>query len=400
MTEGKSIAPTAEHQRHLILDLLRGIALMGIALANFPEFTLWTFLNGEEQEGMPTGGMDQVVRFLQYVFVDGKFYSIFSILFGIGFSIILVRHGGRVFLRRMLLLAGIGFLHLMFVWSGDILLLYAVGGMVLMLLVGLSDKALAIVAVSLIVLPAGLDALTEYGGVDFAAPFYRLWWSVARSNGIGEENFATWLRDAHTYSDVFAFLKQGACERLWEFVEGHRLPKVLGLFIIGYLMGKHGVYARLRDVRLRRVCLLAAIVGLPLSVLYAWSAVNGHPWGQTVHSMLYATSVVPLAFCYASGICLLYLCKPDCVLLRLLAAPGRMALSCYIGQSLIGILLFYGIGLGMGTSFGLIHSELTAIGVFLLQVVCCAAWLRWFRFGPLEWVWRMGTYGKSFPIRR
>ena len=185
MTEGKSIAPTAEHQRHLILDLLRGIALMGIALANFPEFTLWTFLNGEEQEGMPTGGMDQVVRFLQYVFVDGKFYSIFSILFGIGFSIILVRHGRRVFLRRMLLLAGIGFLHLMFVWSGDILLLYAVGGMVLMLLVGLSDKALAIVAVSLIVLPVGLDALTEFGGVDFAAPFYQLWWSVARSNGIG-----------------------------------------------------------------------------------------------------------------------------------------------------------------------------------------------------------------------
>lgn len=396
----RETAPTGEGQRHLILDLLRGVALLGIALANFPEFALWTFLSGEQQADMQSAEVDGVVRFLQYMLVDGKFYSVFSMLFGVGFSIILARHGRRVFLRRMLLLVMIGFLHLMFVWSGDILLLYAVGGMVLMCLVGLSDGVLAIVAASLIVLPVGLDALTEFGGVDFAAPFYRLWWSVARSNGIGEENFATWLRDAHTYSDVFAFLKQGACERLWEFVEGHRLPKVLGLFIIGYLMGKHGVYARLRGVRLRRVCLLAAVAGLPLSAVYAWSAVGGHPWGQTAHSMLYAASVVPLAFCYASGLGLLYLCRPDCALLRLLAAPGRMALSCYIGQSLIGILLFYGIGLGMGTSFGLVHSELTAIGVFLLQVVCCEAWLRRFRFGPLEWVWRMGTYGRYFTLRK
>ena len=77
--------------------------------------------------------------------------------------------------------------------------------------------------------PIMLDALTEFGGIDLARPFYEQWWAVAAANGITEANFATWLRDADSYGEVFAFLQQGACERMWEFVEGHRLPKVLGL---------------------------------------------------------------------------------------------------------------------------------------------------------------------------
>ena len=80
-------------------------------------------------------------------------------------------------------------------------------------------------------------------GIDFAGPFYNLWWTEASRQGITEENFATWLRDADSYPQMFAFLLQGAYERMWEFVSGHRLPKVVGLFIIGYLIGKHRLYA-------------------------------------------------------------------------------------------------------------------------------------------------------------
>ena len=115
----------------MILDALRGFALLGIALANYPEFALWTFLSDEEQQAMPTAAVDSVVRYLQYLFVDGKFYTIFSLLFGVGFSLILSRHPVSLFMRRMLILAAIGFCHLLFIWSGDILLLYAVGGMLL-----------------------------------------------------------------------------------------------------------------------------------------------------------------------------------------------------------------------------------------------------------------------------
>ena len=390
--------PTTERQRHVILDALRGLALMGIALANFPEFALWTFLSSEQQAAMPTAYIDEIVRFLQYLVVDGKFYSIFSILFGIGFSLIMERHGLRLFVRRMLILVIIGFLHLMFIWSGDILLLYAVGGLLLTLMIGLSDKSLFILALSLIMIPVGLDALIEFGGFNFPEPFYQAWWNKAEALGINEANFASWLRDANSYGQMFAFLVQGAYERLWEFVEGHRLPKVVGLFILGYLASKHRLYTRLQDLPLRKALYWSVSIGLPTSLLYAWSATSGHPWGLTVHSLLYAVSVIPLAIVFIIGICLLYLQSPKSVVFRWLAAPGRMALSCYISHSLIGILLFYGLGFGLGTSLGLVYIELIALVVFFIQIIVCRIWLNYFRFGPLEWLWRMLTYGRYFPI--
>ena len=403
--------PTTAKERHVILDALRGLALLGIALANFPEFALWTFLSADEQQAMTTADIDGVVRYMQYLLVDGKFYTIFSLLFGVGFSLILSRHPVSLFMRRMLLLAVIGFCHLMFIWSGDILLLYACGGLLLPLFIRLKDKALLAVAVVLIVLPVGLDALTEFGGIDFARPFYDAWWAEASRQGITEENFATWLRDADSYPKMFAFLCQGACERMWEFVEGHRLPKVVGLFMLGYLIGKHRLYARFEELPLRKVCFVAFAVGVPMSILYAWSATHGHPWGQTVHSLLYAASVIPMAAGYVTAMCMWYqICqlsaRPkdacyqwDARIFNWLAALGRMALSNYISQSLVGVLLFYGLGFGLGCSFGLVYVELTAFVVFVLQIVVCKWWLRHFRFGPLEWVWRMLTYGRYFQFK-
>ena len=403
--------PTTAKERHVILDALRGLALLGIALANFPEFALWTFLSADEQQAMTTADIDGVVRYMQYLLVDGKFYTIFSLLFGVGFSLILSRHPVSLFMRRMLLLAVIGFCHLMFIWSGDILLLYACGGLLLPLFIRLKDKALLAVAVVLIVLPVGLDALTEFGGIDFARPFYDAWWAEASRQGITEENFATWLRDADSYPKMFAFLCQGACERMWEFVEGHRLPKVVGLFMLGYLIGKHRLYARFEELPLRKVCFVAFAVGVPMSILYAWSATHGHPWGQTVHSLLYAASVIPMAAGYVTAMCMWYqICQlsarpkdacyqRDARIFNWLAAPGRMALSNYISQSLVGVLLFYGLGFGLGYSFGLVYVELTAFAVFVLQIVVCKWWFRHFRFGPLEWVWRMLTYGRYFQFK-
>lgn len=89
------------------MDVLRGLALLGIALANFPEFSLYSFLSVEAADAMPTAGIDRVVHYLQYIFIDGKFYTIFSLLFGIGFSIIIANamkrgaNGFRIFYRRM-----------------------------------------------------------------------------------------------------------------------------------------------------------------------------------------------------------------------------------------------------------------------------------------------------------
>ena len=114
-------------QRYVILDALRGFALLGICLANFPEFSLYSFLSAGEAAQLQTPGFDRVLRYLLYFFVDGKFYTIFSVLFGIGFSIILrnARAAGgtgmRFFYRRMLCLLVIGLMHLWLLWSGDML---------------------------------------------------------------------------------------------------------------------------------------------------------------------------------------------------------------------------------------------------------------------------------------
>lgn len=388
--------PVTEKQRYAVLDALRGFALLGIILANFPEFGLWTFLSDEAQQMMSTASVDRVVRFFHYFLIDGKFYTIFSILFGIGFSIILSRRGTTLFLRRMFILLVIGFLHLLFIWNGDILLLYAVGGMLLPLFAKLSNRRLIQLSVILLLLPVVLVAYSEWRGIDMAAPLYEMWWRQAHSSGITEENFATWLRDATSYASMWEFLKQGAIERMWEFVDGHRLPKVLALFIIGYCIGRNRLYARIDEYRpfIKKVFFVALLVGLPTSLLYAWSAVSGHPWGETAHSLLYALSVVPLGLAYMLGVC--QWLRPFLVF----QPAGRMALTCYIGQSLFGIALFYGVGFGLGTSIGLVGISLIAICVFAFEVVLCRLWLRFFHFGPLEWIWRMLTYGRWMKLKK
>ncbi len=400
-------APVRSSQRFVILDALRGFALLGIALANFPEFSLYTFLNANAVEAMPTYGLDRVVRFLQYLFIDGKFYTIFSLLFGIGFSIILSNaekkgvDGFKVFYRRMGVLVFIGFLHLMFIWSGDILMLYALLGLLLPLFRRLSDKKLLAWAFALLALPVLVDGIQEFGHFSLSAPVVRWQQHWCAEFGITEANFAYWLRDAKDYGEVFQFLIQGALVRVQEFIDGNRYFKVLGLFLIGFYLGRNRVYADLADRKdwLRKVFRFGLWVGLPLSLLYAWSALNHQLWGTTLHSLLYLVSVFPLGFAYVAGICLLYLRRSQWKIFSWFVAPGRMALSNYIGQSLIGMFLFYGIGLGLGASLGLAQVEGIVFLVFIVQMLLSRAWLSVFRFGPLEWGWRMLTYGRYFKLR-
>ena len=94
-TASNTATPVKSSERYAILDVLRGLALLGIALANFPEFSLYSFLPVEVTDAMPTAGIDRIVHYLQYIFIDGKFYTIFSLLFGVGFSICPVFRFGK-----------------------------------------------------------------------------------------------------------------------------------------------------------------------------------------------------------------------------------------------------------------------------------------------------------------
>lgn len=408
MQTNNRIAPIQAKERFVILDALRGFALLGICLANFPEFSLYTFQPAEVTAAMPSAAIDRVVRFIQYLFIDGKFYTIFSILFGIGFSIIIANaerkgaNGFKIFYRRMSVLALIGFLHLMLLWSGDILLLYAIAGMLLPLFRRLSDRMLLSVSALFIFVPVLIEWSAGMAQISLSAWASDLQWHYCAKYGITEENFGVWLRDARSYAGVFQFLIQGAFERMWEFLEGHRLLKVMGLFLLGLYIGRNRIYAGLACHRkeIGRTGTISLLVGLPLSVVYAWDSVSGHPFGDTVASLLYAVSVVPMGISYMAGMAWLFMKYETSGMWRYIAAPGRMALTNYIGQSLIGILLFYGIGFGWGASVGLGTTELIACGVFVVELLCSLAWLRYFRYGPLEWIWRMLTYGEYLKIKK
>ena len=401
-----NLSPVKPSERYVILDALRGFALIGICLANYPEFSLYTFQPADVAAAMPSAGIDRIVRFLQYVFVDGKFYTLFSLLFGMGFSIIISHAaqrgpgGFKLFYRRMAVLLLIGFVHLMFIWSGDILMLYALMGMVLPLFRHVGDAGLLKWAAFFLLLPVAVDTTTSLTGVSLSAPAVRAQWHYCRMYGITEENFGYWLRDADSYREVFQFLVQGALVRVQEFVEGNRYFKVMGLFILGFYIGRRKLYADMAAHKslLRRTAAIGFAVGFPLSAVYAWSAVNGHPLGTACHSVLYLISVYPMGLAYMSAICLLYLKGKDARIWRWLAAPGRMALTNYIGQSVVGMLLFYGIGLGLGASVGLATTELIAFGVFVLQAALSLVWLKYCQFGPLEWIWRMLNYGKKLKL--
>ena len=383
----------AEKIRYVVLDALRGFALLGIILANFPEFSLWTFADPSTHTPL-----DRVVRTLQYFFIDGKFYTLFSLLFGISFGIQLENAGQRTgtFYRRMTVLFAIGFLHLMLLWSGDILMLYAAMGMLLALFRKLPTRRLLAVAGFFLTLPLLLDIFFPH----MADPLEAAYWRLCDRYGITAANFGTWLRDIDGYGDMNRFLRMGAVERMWEFVSSHRYFKVLGLFIIGFCVGRHRIYADLSAHRtlLRRILCICLAVGLPVSALYTWNCMSGG--GTVLRDCLYLLSVYPMGFAYAAGFCLLFERRPEARSWKYLAASGRMACTNYLGQSVFGVLLFYGIGLGLGAGVDLLTTELIAFGVFVVQMIFSRFWLERFYYGPVEWVWRMITHGRRLPMRK
>ena len=397
-------------ERYLILDFLRGIALMGICLANFPEFSLYTFQSPETTASMSTAGIDTVVKYLQYIFIDGKFYTIFSLLFGVGFSIFLSnalkknRNGLLLFYRRMVVLFLIGLFHLICLWAGDILILYAFLGLFLPLFRKMSDKKLLVSAIILLLFPIIVDTCVSLFGWNLSASVISATQYFHAKAGITKDNFPVWLVEANSYKDVLSFNFAGSFIRMQEFIEGNRAFKVMGLFIIGFCIGRQRIYACLDDYKaaLRKIRNIGFVMGLPLSFLYAWNAMNGYPCMLPGSAALYAFSVFPLSFAYVSVICLAFLKYKKGLLRKFaqtIAAAGRMALTNYLMQSVFGILLFYGVGLSLGAKTGLVHVEWIAFAIFLIQMCYSYVWLRYFRFGPVEWGWRLLTYGEWIGIK-
>ena len=396
-------APRPKKNRIDILDALRGFALLGIIVINVQSWAGWWALYPPEQAAV-SGGPESAwwYRFLLTSVVEGKFYTIFSFLFGLGFALQLSRlqlrglDGTRIYRRRLLVLLGIGLIHMTLLWEGDILTLYALLGLLLPLFIRWSDRSLITAAVVLLLLPIAGVALFHWaridpdlGLIDLGEHFF-----VAMGGAPGE-GWRTWLLrdDLRSY---FVWTLPSLPYRFGLFFENWRIPKVLAIMLLGLLAGRRLVAGELINNRslLRRVAVFGFVVGVPANIGYGLigGLAQQEFSRQLAATALYAVGVVPLGLAYAA--CFVLLWPTARTILALFAAPGRMALTNYLSQTILGILIFYGIGFGLYRSLGPWEFTGIAVAIFVTQVLWSRLWLRHFAQGPMEWLWRQLTYGR------
>jgi uncharacterized protein len=408
-----NISPVQQQERAQILDVLRGLAILGILLNNIYGFSGYGFLTEEMRQQFNTFKADQFLNFLQITFVEGKFYSLFSLLFGIGFSIILIRNQQKginplpVFYRRLGVLLLIGAAHLYFLWQGDILLLYALVGLLLPLFRNCSNKTLLIWATVFVLAPIAIDALRlwlKWSPGDFLLP---IGLSIDEKVGLTEDNWRTYIFiKGSGFTEWWNWQQTSFIYRYQYILNSNRILKVLGMFLIGFYVGRKMIYANLDEYGslFRRVMKWGFALGLPASiVMYLFEGdgkyIHAH-WYGLFDTVFYALSVVPLSLAYASAICLFWIKRKGISRLYVFAPVGRMALTNYLMQTLIASFLFYGAGLGLGQKFGLVVLFPIVIGIYAMQVLYSSIWLKHFQYGPMEWIWRQLTYGERMPLKK
>jgi uncharacterized protein len=404
--------PVLQNERADILDVLRGFALLGVLLDNIFGFTGWGFLTQPMREALPTWPADGIVALSEFTFIKGKFYSLFSLLFGIGFSIILIRNEQRginplkIFYRRLFILLLIGAGHLFLLWEGDILMLYALIGMLLPLFRKCSDKALLILAAALILSPILIDiskVLLNFKTGDFLE---RMAIGIDNKNGLGGDAFRNYLyKEGSGWQEWRNWQQSGYFWRYAYIIESNRIPKVLGMFLIGFYAGRKMIYANLENyvVLFKKLRRWGFIIGIPAAIACTYFEIFQKEVPNPIglgHTFFYAISVVPLSLAYTSVICLSWIKKKGNSKLKVLAPLGRMALTNYLMQTIIGITLYYGVGLGFGGNIGPAVFIPIGLGVYVLQIIYSNLWFKYFNYGPMEWIWRQLTYWKKLPLRK
>ena len=409
----QQIYPVSISERSDILDTLRGLALLGVLLDNVFGFTGWGFLTQANREALSTWPADGIIGLLEQTFINGKFYSLFSLLFGIGFSIILIRNEQKginplkIFYRRLFILLIIGAGHLFLLWEGDILFLYALIGMLLPLFRKCSDKTLLIWAVALIASPILFDIVSvffHYKNGNFLEAMAQ---SIDKKTGLPiDDTYGQYLyKDGSGWQEWRNWQASGWLYRYSYILDSNRIPKVLGMFLIGFYAGRKMIYANLENYvsifkLLRR---WGFIIGIPSAIACTYFEFFGKHIPDAMglaHTIFYAISVVPLCLAYVSVICLQWIKMKGNSKWKILAPMGRMALTNYLLQTILGITIYYGIGLGFGGNIGPTIFIPVSLGVYVLQIIYSTWWLKYFNYGPFEWIWRMLTYGKILPLKK
>lgn len=392
--------PVSLSERILFLDVLRGMALFGILAANMRAFFAPLDIYGNI-DVLFHGRADVIAQWFVNTFAQGKFISLFSFMFGLGFAIQMSRAEARgvrfmgFYPRRLLALALFGLIHGIFIWGGDILLTYAFSGALLLLFRKRKQKTLLWWAGSLISLPIlvnGVFLVLYISGIRFPA--------MAPKPPDMKKIQA--IVDIYAHGSVRQIMAQNWVE--WKSTIAFTLFGIytLALFLLGMWVWRAGILQRLSEYRpvLKRVCAWCLPIGLVLSIYVGtvFALVPFTPityWTWTAGALLYFSAHI-LAAGYASGLALIFLSGRWRPFLNAFAAVGRMALTNYLMESVICTLFFYHYTTGLYGRVGPAWGWLFTVVFFAAQIAFSNWWLSRYRFGPMEWLWRGLTYGK-FP---
>ena len=408
--------PAKGQERLEILDVLRGFALFGVLLSNL-ELVSHPFLGVDGSSTWLGQSFDPwAMAFLRFA-IREKFIVLFTLLFGIGFALQMDRADRRgrsgipLFRRRMAWLLALGLAHAALLWWGDILAFYAIVGLLLALFHRAGDRALLGLGSTLVVVPALL---------------YSLLVRLLLPPGATPDPGAAIARSERLRERFEALTTGGPPSHLWHenlsvYGDHHdpvkiffMISSILAFFLLGYFLGRRRLLQRLdlHGPKLRRLLVrwipFALAGNIALLVTFHPSATAlGAQWVLPLHLMAWL-GIPALALAYLVGFALLFERASGRWRrgLLLLAPVGRMALSNYLLQSVVYVLLFYRfqlgpipLGLGWLGQLGTAACIPVAVVVFALQIVFSHGWLGCCQFGPVEWLWRSLTYGRWLPLR-
>jgi uncharacterized protein len=390
-----SIDPVPSSGRIPALDSLRGAALLGVLLVNllggFRISLFESILTVHTRPGWANHAVDILV---EWVF-EFKAFTLFSLLFGVGVGVQQERKASRkiksfrFFIRRFVALLGIGLCHMLLIWNGDILALYAICGLLLIPTATISPKRLGIAGMAII----GLAPYLPFFGGFFPTD------EAMRTQSV----IATRVYSTGSFIEIL-FLRVSEAGHFILPLLISSLPRTFGLMLVGIAAWRSGILQQpgKHSALFKGILVGAGSLGALTTTLHVWSRNTGRLPPNAL-DWLYPYSSVLLAFGYGAGLLLWLHSISDGIarrLARLLAAGGRMSLSNYLMQSVIFSVVFYGFGFGLFGKLGSAAAALIGLVVFGAQLIASEWWLRRYCFGPAEWLWRSLSYERWQPLKR
>ena len=395
-----SSTPLEAQQRLTNLDVIRGVALLGILLMNIQAFSLHFAAYSNPLALGPINDTDYLIYYFNHIFADQKFMTLFATLFGVGVVLMTDKLDSKgaetrkIHFKRMIILMFIGLLHAYFLWFGDILFTYAIAGFIVYSMRRKSVKFLIITGVTLL----SLTSLTLYS-IALALPHIL----IEDPQAITDMT-TYWVPSPAQIADDIAANQMG-----WVAAIEHRvaiaaymqsnilfyLPRVIALMCIGMALYKLNLFGNaLSNKRLARYCMVSLSIGITLSIVgIMQNNASGWPLEAMLSGQLYNYwGSIFSAFAYLCA--LIMFCRSTMLikLKQLLANIGKMALTNYLTQSLICCFVFSGWGLGLYGTMTRSELVVVVIAVWVCQIGFSAIWMSNFKFGPIEWLWRCLTY--------